>query len=86
MGVPARAFGSPVSRVPAHKTLTPSGNQKADVLAQVHTLTTDPSVDIDLVHRKSDHCCTQVGWHIAKDAGLPLKYSDTLVCLGGSVG
>lgn len=28
------------------------------------------------MHRKSGHRGTQVGWHIAKDAGLPLKYSD----------
>ena len=38
---------------------------------------TDPSVaTADWVHRKSGHCNTWVRWHIAKDAGLPLKCSD----------
>lgn len=35
------------------------------------------SVDIaDWVHRKNGHHCAQMGWCIANDAGVPLKYSD----------
>ena len=35
------------------------------------------SVDTaDWVYRKSGCCSAWVGWHIAKDARLPLKYSD----------
>lgn len=44
--------------------LTPPGNQEADVLA----LATDPSVDT----------ADWVEWHIAKDAVLPLKYSELI--------
>ena len=61
-----------VLHVPARKALTPPGNQEAGAVAEVSTLDTDPSVDIgDWVHRKSGHCCPQVGRHTAKDAGLP---------------
>lgn len=52
-------------------------NQEADSLAQVWALATDSAADTeDWVHKKGGHCTTQVGWHIAKGAGLPLKYSD----------
>lgn len=66
-----------VSHILAHKPLTPCVNQEADALAQVQTLAIDTLVDIaDWLHRKSGHHSTQVEWHVAKDAGLPLKYSD----------
>lgn len=64
-----------VSHILAHKPLTPCGNQ--DALAQVRTLAIDTLVDIaDWLHRKSGHHSIQVEWHIAKDAGLPLKYGN----------
>lgn len=75
LGQLVRVQGHSVSHVAAHKALTHPDSQKAYALAQVQILT-DPSGAIaDLVHRKSGHCCNQMGLHIAKDAGLPLKYS-----------
>ena len=57
--------------------LTPLGSQEADALAWVHDLATDlPVGTADCVQRKTSHHSAQVGWHIAKDAGLPLTYSD----------
>ena len=42
-----------VFHIPAHKALTPPGNQEADALAQICALATDPSVDTaEEVHRK----------------------------------
>lgn len=56
--------------VPAHKALTPPGNQEADLSARAEALTTDPLVDTaDWMHEKSGYCSTWVGWRIAKDAG-----------------
>ena len=67
----------PVFHVLARKALTPPGNQEADALAWVQSLATDPSADTaDWMHGKSGHHRAWVGWHIAKDVGLPLKYSD----------
>ena len=66
-----------VFHVLAHKALTHPGSLEADALAWVQALTTDPSVHTaDWVHRKGGQHSAQVGWHIAKDARLLLKYSD----------
>lgn len=52
-------------------------NQKADALAWLSALETKPLVDTaKWVHRESGLHNAVVGWHIAKDVGLPLKYSD----------
>lgn len=57
--------------------LTPPGKHEADALAQVQALATDPSVDtVDWVHRKNGHPNALIRWLIAKDAELPLRYSD----------
>lgn len=56
----------------AAQKLTSPGNHKADVLSQYKLLATDTLVvRADWV--QSDHHCAQVGWHIAKEARLPLK-------------
>lgn len=45
-------------------------------------LTTDPSVDTaDWFHRKSSHHCVWVGWLVAEDTGLILKYSDLVIAV-----
>lgn len=59
---------------PAHMVSTPAGNQKADALAKIGTLITDPSVDTaDRLHWKSECHATQVGWHIANEEVLGLN-------------
>lgn len=46
-------------------------------MAKIHALATDLSVDpIDWVYQKSGHHNTQIGWWVATESGLPLKYSD----------
>lgn len=72
LALPAGARGSShcLSRPGSECPDTPC-NQQAQALA------TDPSVDRgDLVHRKSGHCSAWVGWHSARDARLPLQYSN----------
>ena len=57
--------------------LKPPGNQETDAPTQLQAPATDPSEGTaDWVCRKSGHLCPQTGWRIAKDARLPLKYSD----------
>lgn len=64
-----------IVHVPAHKTAP--GTQEADALAKIHALATDPLVDTaDWVSWKSGPGSAQIGWCIAKEAGLPLTYSD----------
>lgn len=46
-------------------------------MAKIHALATDLSVDtVDWVHQKSGPGSAQIGWLIAKEAGLLLTYSD----------
>lgn len=60
----------------AHKALTLPGNQEAGALAQIWALATDPSVNMaDWIRRKNSHHSTQMEWHIAEDAELPLTYT-----------
>ena len=62
-----------VLHVPAHKALITPDNQEAEALV-IH-----PAIDrVDWVHRKSGHYSAPVRWHIARDAGLPLKYTDLI--------
>lgn len=63
-----------VFHVPAYKVLTPAGNQESGLGMSPRKWPF--SSYADLVQRKSGHHSTQVGGHINKDAGLPLKYSD----------
>lgn len=72
-----RAWGSPhCLPSPGSQALTLPGNQETDILAQIQALTTDPSADTaDCVLKKSSHHSSPMGWHIAKDAGLPLTYT-----------
>lgn len=51
-----------VLHVPAHKALTPPGNQEAGALACMQTLATEPLVHMaDSIHGKSSYCSVQVG-------------------------
>lgn len=66
----------------AHEVLTPAGSQESDALAQVRAIATDPSVDTAYrAHRKSGHRNAQLGWHIAKDAQLPVKFGDLVTAV-----
>lgn len=61
-----------VFSIPAHKALAHPDYKEADVLAQVQSLATDPSLNTtDWVHRKSIHCSAWVGWYAAKDFECP---------------
>lgn len=63
----------------AYKALTPPGIPEADALSQVWDWVTDPSVETaDWMHRKSSYHLVQMGWRVAKDARLLLKYSDSV--------
>lgn len=66
-----------IFHVLAHKALTLPDNQETDAQAPVWTFATHLSVEIpDWEHGKSSHHSTQVAWHTAKNARMPLKYSD----------
>lgn len=66
--------------IPAHKALTPPGNQEAHALAWVRDLAADPSVDTaGWAHKRSGHHGTWMELCITKDAEVPLKYSDLLM-------
>ena len=80
LGLSARAWGSPYCfHILAYKVLIRTGNQDADALAWVQTLETDPLVD--QTHTERNCHSSWVGWHIAKDAGLPSKYSDLVTAV-----
>lgn len=74
-----------VFHVLGHKALDTHNNQEVGALAWEQTLTTVPSGDTTDWVPKSGHPCAWVGWCIAKDAELPLKYSDLVNAINGKL-